>query len=131
MNEKELQKFKSLLEDMKVKIMSDVEQTLSEMTTQTGNIPDPNDRATVESDRNFELRIRDRERKLRRSTELMKGITVSAKAAERILPSSGWRQGLSQNTALTAKPVRNSGKKPRDGKYQCRSYEKILFSDVG
>ena len=26
--------------------------------------PDPNDRASLESDRNFELRIRDRERKL-------------------------------------------------------------------
>jgi len=28
------------------------------------NYPDPNDRASLESDRNFELRIRDRERKL-------------------------------------------------------------------
>ena len=28
------------------------------------NFPDPTDRATMESDRNFELRIRDRERKL-------------------------------------------------------------------
>ena len=28
------------------------------------NMPDPADRATLESDRNFELRIRDRERKL-------------------------------------------------------------------
>jgi DnaK suppressor protein len=64
MDDKHLRKFRKLLEEMKEKIMSDVEQTLTEMTTQTGNIPDPNDRATVESDRNFELRIRDRERKL-------------------------------------------------------------------
>lgn len=64
MDDKQLRKFRKLLEEMKEKIMSDVEQTLTEMTTQTGNIPDPNDRATVESDRNFELRIRDRERKL-------------------------------------------------------------------
>jgi DnaK suppressor protein len=28
------------------------------------NFPDPNDRASLEADRNFELRIRDRERKL-------------------------------------------------------------------
>ena len=28
------------------------------------NFPDPTDRASLESDRNFELRIRDRERKL-------------------------------------------------------------------
>lgn len=64
MNDKQLKKFKTQLEDMRDKIISDAEQTLSEMTTQTGNIPDPNDRATVESDRNFELRLRDRERKL-------------------------------------------------------------------
>lgn len=69
MNDKQLKKFKGLLEEMKEKIMEDVEQTLSEMTTQTGNIPDPNDRATVESDRNFELRIRDRERKLMNKIE--------------------------------------------------------------
>ena len=64
MDEKELQRFKGLLEEMKVDINSDVAQTLTEMTTQTGNIPDPNDRATMESDRSFELRIRGRERKL-------------------------------------------------------------------
>ena len=64
MDEKELQRFKVLLEEMKVDINSDVAQTLTEMTAQTGNIPDPNDRATMESDRSFELRIRGRERKL-------------------------------------------------------------------
>ena len=69
MNDEQLRKFKIQLEDMRQKIISDVEQTLSEMTTQTGNIPDPNDRATVESDRNFELRIRDRERKLMNKIE--------------------------------------------------------------
>ena len=64
MNKKQLIKFRAQLEEMKDKIINDVEQTLTEMTTQNENIPDPNDRATVESDRNFELRIRDRERKL-------------------------------------------------------------------
>jgi DnaK suppressor protein len=34
------------------------------MTDQSDNYPDPTDRATAESNRNFELRIRDRERKL-------------------------------------------------------------------
>lgn len=69
MKEKQLLKFKAQLEEMKEKIITDVEQTLSDMTTQNGNIPDPNDRATVESDRNFELRIRDRERKLMNKIE--------------------------------------------------------------
>ena len=69
MNKKQLIKFRAQLEEMKEKLISDVEQTLTEMTTQNGNIPDPNDRATVESDRNFELRIRDRERKLMNKIE--------------------------------------------------------------
>ena len=64
MDEQELSQFKKQLESMKVDINSDVEKTLTEMTSQTGHIPDPNDRATMESDRSFELRIRGRERKL-------------------------------------------------------------------
>ncbi len=64
MEEKDLLEFKHLLEQMKSDISVDVEQTLTEMTSQTGNIPDPNDRASMESDRNFELRIRGRERRL-------------------------------------------------------------------
>ncbi|MGK2945906.1 MAG: RNA polymerase-binding protein DksA, partial [Desulfuromonadales bacterium] len=38
--------------------------TVLEMTDEKTNFPDPTDRASLESDRNFELRIRDRERKL-------------------------------------------------------------------
>jgi DnaK suppressor protein len=64
MDSKQLQMFRQLLEQMKADVISDVEQTLSDMTRQSGNIPDPNDRATMESDRSFELRLRSRERKL-------------------------------------------------------------------
>jgi len=64
MDSNQLQKFKEQLEQMKADIVADVEQTLSDMTSQNENIPDPNDRATVESDRSFELRLRSRERKL-------------------------------------------------------------------
>lgn len=46
-------------------LLSEAEKTVSEMTNGLReNYPDPNDRASLESDRNFELRIRDRERKL-------------------------------------------------------------------
>jgi DnaK suppressor protein len=69
MDNEQLLKFKKQLEDMKGEIITDVEQTLNEMTSQSGNIPDPNDRATVESDRSFELRIRGRERKLMNKVE--------------------------------------------------------------
>ncbi|MGL1931247.1 MAG: RNA polymerase-binding protein DksA [Desulfotalea sp.] len=45
-------------------ILDDVEKTLGDMTNQVTNIPDPNDRATTESARSFEIRIREREQKL-------------------------------------------------------------------
>ncbi|WP_310600516.1 RNA polymerase-binding protein DksA [Desulfobulbus sp.] len=64
MDEQELLRFKEQLEAMKAEITTDVEQTLTDMTKASGNIPDPNDRASMESDRSFELRIRGRERKL-------------------------------------------------------------------
>ena len=64
MDDKDLLRFKEQLEAMKADINTDVQQTLNEMTSHTGNIPDPNDRATMESDRSFELRIRGRGRKL-------------------------------------------------------------------
>jgi len=64
MDEQDLLRFKEQLEAMKAEINVDVEQTLNEMTSHVGNIPDPNDRASMESDRSFELRIRGRERKL-------------------------------------------------------------------
>jgi DnaK suppressor protein len=64
MDEHDLLRFKEQLEAMKAEINLDVEQTLNDMTSNTGNIPDPNDRASMESDRSFELRIRGRERKL-------------------------------------------------------------------
>lgn len=46
-------------------LLEEAGRTVSEMTSSAkDNYPDPNDRASLESDRNFELRIRDRERKL-------------------------------------------------------------------
>jgi DnaK suppressor protein len=52
-----------LQEEMRV-LLEEAGKTVSEMTADNTNFPDPNDRATQESDRTFELRIRDRERKL-------------------------------------------------------------------
>ncbi len=64
MTDEELQSFKEQLESMKDAIHAEVERTRDTLTAQNGNIPDPNDRASMESDLNFELRIRERERKL-------------------------------------------------------------------
>ncbi|MFW2365380.1 MAG: RNA polymerase-binding protein DksA [Desulforhopalus sp.] len=64
MDKERLELFRTQLLEKKEEILKEVGKTLSEMTDQTSNVPDPNDRATIESGRSFELRIRDRERKL-------------------------------------------------------------------
>ena len=64
MNKDELKHFESNLEEMKEDLLSEADKTISDMTGRNDNYPDPTDRASAESDRNFELRIRDRERKL-------------------------------------------------------------------
>jgi DnaK suppressor protein len=64
MNKKELEFFKELLEKRLEELLSHADDTVSGMTEQKENFPDPTDRATLESDRNFMLRIRDREHKL-------------------------------------------------------------------
>ncbi|PLY03891.1 MAG: RNA polymerase-binding protein DksA [Desulfuromonas sp.] len=59
-----LAEFKTLLTQQLEALLHDAGKTVSEMTEEKTNFPDPTDRASLESDRNFELRIRDRERKL-------------------------------------------------------------------
>jgi len=60
-----LEAFRKLLTQKINELLSEAGKTVSEMTNNgKENFPDPNDRASLESDRNFELRIRDRERKL-------------------------------------------------------------------
>lgn len=56
--------YKAMLTQKINELLSEAGKTVSEMTNGKENYPDPNDRASLESDRNFELRIRDRERKL-------------------------------------------------------------------
>ena len=64
MEQEKLDYFKGILhEEMRV-LQGEAGKTVTEMTTDALSFPDPTDRATQESDRNFELRIRDRERKL-------------------------------------------------------------------
>ena len=45
-------------------LLGEAEKTVSDMNDGKESFPDMTDRATLESERNFELRIRDRERKL-------------------------------------------------------------------
>lgn len=64
MNKKQLEKFRILLQAQMDELLDEAGKTVSDMTAEKTNFPDPTDRASLESDRNFELRIRDRERKL-------------------------------------------------------------------
>ena len=56
--------FKELLLKRLDELYSEAERAVAGMGDNEENFPDPTDRATLESDRNFMLRIRDRERKL-------------------------------------------------------------------
>ncbi len=56
--------FRQILQGQLDELLREAGRTVSEMTDEKTNFPDPTDRASLESDRNFELRIRDRERKL-------------------------------------------------------------------
>ena len=56
--------FKNILNEEMRALLGEAGKTVTEMNSDASNFPDPTDRATQESDRNFELRIRDRERKL-------------------------------------------------------------------
>ena len=64
MEEKDLEYFKELLSKRLEDLLNQAEDTVSDMHDPKGNFPDPTDRAAYEAERNFELRIRDREYKL-------------------------------------------------------------------
>ncbi len=64
MDQNKQEYFKGVLQEEMRLLLEEAGKTVSEMTADNTNFPDPNDRATQESDRNFELRIRDRERRL-------------------------------------------------------------------
>ncbi len=64
MKRENLEQFKEQLLQKREEILNEAGKTLSGMTGNAGNVPDPNDRATLESGRSFEIRIRERERKL-------------------------------------------------------------------
>jgi DnaK suppressor protein len=73
MKEKDLKFFKELLSRWLEELLTHADSTMSGLRESDENLPDPLDRAVFDSDRNFTLRIRDREnmliRKIRKSLE--------------------------------------------------------------
>jgi DnaK suppressor protein len=65
MRRREVERYRSVLESQLASLVGHGEQAVHEMSGDGGEeIPDPNDRATMEEGRNWSLRLRDRDRKL-------------------------------------------------------------------
>ncbi|MDH3258288.1 MAG: RNA polymerase-binding protein DksA [Deltaproteobacteria bacterium] len=64
MKQEKLDYIRGVLETQLHDLLEEAIKTMNDMTADTAPFPDPTDRALLESDRNFILRIRDRERKL-------------------------------------------------------------------
>ena len=64
MNDAQVEHFEKILNSWKAELMNEVDRTVHHMQDDAANFPDPNDRATQESEFSLELRTRDRERKL-------------------------------------------------------------------
>ncbi len=69
MNELQVEHFRNILLTWKRSLMEEVDRTVHHMQDDAANFPDPNDRATQESEFSMELRARDRERKLIKKIE--------------------------------------------------------------
>ena len=69
MSKKMLEHFRTILNGWKQELLEEVSRTVHTMQDETANHPDPNDRASQETDMSLELRSRDRERKLIKKIE--------------------------------------------------------------
>jgi DnaK suppressor protein len=65
MRRREVERYRTLLEGQLASLLGTSGQAVHQMVGEPGDeIPDPNDRATVEEGRNWSLRLRDRDRRL-------------------------------------------------------------------
>lgn len=69
MNPNQVEHFLNILNNWKLELMEEVDRTVHHMQDEAANFPDPNDRASQESEFALELRTRDRERKLIKKIE--------------------------------------------------------------
>lgn len=64
MEKERAERFRTLLNEKLEELLSGAGKAVSGMSEKEENFPDPTDRASLETDRNFLLRVKDRERKL-------------------------------------------------------------------
>ncbi|QJC29545.1 RNA polymerase-binding protein DksA [Enterobacteriaceae endosymbiont of Plateumaris pusilla] len=70
MNKKQLLHFKKILQSWREQLINKGNYTISYIQDEASKFPDPIDRATQEEEFNFELRNKDRERKLIKQIEI-------------------------------------------------------------
>ena len=69
MNKKQLEYFKKILTQRLEELQGKAVSTVDDLSNDASVFPDPTDRASAEAELNFDLRVRDRERKLRSKVE--------------------------------------------------------------
>ncbi|MCP4000234.1 MAG: RNA polymerase-binding protein DksA [Gammaproteobacteria bacterium] len=100
MNDNQLEHFCNILTAWKNELMQEVDRTVHHMQDEASNFPDPNDRATQESEFGLELRTRDRERKLLK--KIAQGIERTKDGSYGYCEETGEEIGLKR---LEARPV--------------------------
>jgi DnaK suppressor protein len=64
MRRREIERYRTQLQSQLASLIGHGEEAVHQMVEEGEEIPDPNDRATLEEGRNWELRLRDRDRRL-------------------------------------------------------------------
>ena len=100
MSDEQLEHFRNILLAWKQELMKEVDRTVHHMQDEASNFPDPNDRATQESEFGLELRTRDRERKLLK--KIAQAITRIDDGSYGFCEETGEEIGLQR---LEARPV--------------------------
>jgi len=100
MKKKDIEYFKEFLNNRLEELLSHADDTVSGMTQPKENFPDPTDRASLESERNFMLRIRDRENKLIK--KIRKALNRIAKGTFGVCEECGEKISVKR---LKARPV--------------------------
>ena len=119
MKNKDIEFFKELLTRRLNELLNQAGNTVSGMTAPKENFPDPTDRASLEADRNFMLRIRDREHKLIKKSK--KALESIEKGTFGICESCGEEIAIKR---LKARPVTSQC-------IECKSKEEALEKALG
>ena len=119
MKKKDIENFKKHLTARLDDLLNQAGDTVSGMTETKENFPDPTDRAALEADRNFMLRIRDREAKL---------IKKIRAALERI---EGGRFGICESCGEDISIKRLKARPVTTQCIDCKSKEEALEKALG